>query len=164
MDKIVLKFLNKSTNPNPNFTDNGSSGFDLRAWITRENGGFFDEDQQKFIYILEPLERKLVHTGLYFEIPNDKEVQVRPRSGLALKHGLSILNTPGTVDSSYTGEICIILVNLSNELAYITDGDRIAQGVLCDVNNGYVVELKQIDEITKETERGSGGFGHTGIK
>lgn len=159
--ELEIKFVNKSTNPNPCFADKGSSGFDLRAWITEENGGEYDGN--KCFTILSPLERKLIHTGLYFDLPYDKEIQVRPRSGLALKHGISVLNTPGTVDASYIGEVCVILINLSNEDFVITNGDKIAQGVLCDALNGYKVDLVQIEEITKKTERGDGGFGHSGI-
>ena len=162
MEKIQIKFVNKSTNPNPCFADKGSSGFDLRAWITEENGGKYNGN--KCFTILSPLERKLIHTGLYFDLPYDKEIQVRPRSGLALQNGITVLNTPGTVDASYTGELCVILINLSKLQFEITNGDKIAQGVLCDALNGYKVDLVQIEEITKKTERGDGGFGHTGKK
>ena len=162
IDKIELNFVNKSTNENPTFADIGSSGFDLRAWITEENGGEWLENLQEYCCVLKPLERKLIHTGLYFELPDDKEIQVRPRSGLALKHGITVLNTPGTVDSSYTGECAVILINLSNDIYTIKNGERIAQGVLCEVNNGMKVELNQIDKITKKTVRGNEGFGHTG--
>lgn len=161
--KVEINFVNKSTNPNPCFADKGSSGFDLRAWITEKDDNVFYNGEQWFIR-LSPLERKLIHTGLYFDLPYDKEIQVRPRSGLALKHGISVLNTPGTVDASYTGELCVILINLSNEDFVITNGDKIAQGVLCDALNGYKVDLVQIEEITKKTVRGDGGFGHSGIK
>ena len=160
--KVGISFVNKSTNPNPCFADNGSSGFDLRAWITEENGGEYNGN--KCFTILSPLERKLIHTGLYFDLPYDKEIQVRPRSGLALQNGITVLNTPGTVDASYTGELCVILINLSKLQFEITNGDKIAQGVLCDALNGYKVDLVQIEEITKKTERGDGGFGHTGKK
>ena len=139
MEKIQIKFVNKSPNPNPSFADVGSSGFDLRAWI-EDNDGYF---------ILKPFHRTLIHTGLYFELPNDKEIQVRPRSGLALMHGISVLNTPGTLDASYIGELCVILINLSDEPFLIKNGDRIAQGVLCDALNGYKVDLIQIEKITK---------------
>lgn len=161
MDKIEIKFVNKSTNPNPCFADDGSSGFDLRAWITEKDDSALYNGKDWFT-ILPPFERKLIHTGLYFEIPDDKEIQIRPRSGLALKHGITVLNTPGTVDSSYTGECSVILINLSEEEYVINNGDRIAQGVLCDALNGHKVGLTQIEVITKETERGEGGFGHTG--
>ena len=148
----TLKFVNKSPNKNPTYADEGSSGFDLRAWV-----------EEDYIF-LKPFERKLIHTGLYFDIPKEKEIQIRPRSGLALKKGITVLNTPATVDSSYTGEVCVILINLSNDIFTIKNGDRIAQAVLCPVCNGYDVNLEQVEEITKETDRGSGGFGHTGVE
>ncbi len=159
---LEINFVNKSTNPNPCFADKGSSGFDLRAWITEKDDNVFYDGEQWYIR-LSPFERRLIHTGLYFDLPYDKEIQVRPRSGLALKKGITVLNTPGTVDSSYTGELCIILINLSNKEFIINNGDKIAQGVVCDALNGYKVDLVQIEEITKKTDRGSGGFGHTGI-
>ena len=161
--KQEINFVNKSTNPNPCFADKGSSGFDLRAWLTEKDEHVFYNGSNWFTKLL-PLERRLIHTGLYFDLPYDKEIQVRPRSGLALKNGITVLNTPGTVDASYTGEICVILVNLSNEEFIITNGDKIAQAVLCDALNGYIIDLKQIEEITKKTDRGNGGFGHTGVK
>lgn len=159
---IKLKFINKSPNPNPSFSDRGSSGFDIRAWLNEENGAIWNEDRQNFITTLKPLERKLIHTGLYFEIPDNFEIQIRPRSGLALKEGVSILNTPGTIDESYTGEICIILINFSETNVTIENSERIAQGILSSCYNGYSVDLVITDKITKQTERGSGGFGHTG--
>ena len=160
----TLKFVNKSPNPNPEFVDKGSSGFDLRAWITEENGGKWDETFQNFVEVLKPLERKMIHTGLYFNVPTHCEIQVRPRSGLSIKKGLTIINTPGTIDESYTGECCILVINLSNENVMIENGDRIAQGVLCPVYNGNDVYLGQINDFKKETERGDEGFGHSGIK
>lgn len=149
---MILEFVNKSPNENPSFSDKGSSGFDLRAWVT--------EDE----LILKPLERKMIHTGLYFNVPENCEIQVRPRSGLAINKGLTVINTPGTIDQSYTGECCILVINLSNEDIRIENGDRIAQGVLCPVYNGNDVYLGQINDFKKETERGDGGFGHSGIK
>ena len=159
----ILEFVNKSPNENPSFSDIGSSGFDLRAWITEETEGFLNENN-KYAYVLKPLERKMIHTGLYFNVPEHCEIQVRPRSGLSIKKGLTVINTPGTIDESYTGECCILVINLSNENVMIENGDRIAQGTLCPVYNGYDVSLWQIKEILKETERGDGGFGHSGIK
>jgi dUTP pyrophosphatase len=150
-----LNFVNKSPNENPTFADPGSSGIDLRAWISEEEAG---------VIILKPLERKLIHTGIYFDIPRGCEIQIRPRSGLAIKKGLTVINTPATIDESYTGECCVLLVNLSNEEILIYNNDRIAQAVLCPVYNGYKTDLIQISEITKETERGDKGFGHTGVK
>lgn len=160
----TLKFVNKSSNPNPEFADKGSSGFDLRAWITQDNGGQWDENFQNFTEVLKPFERKLIHTGIYFDIPNSCEIQIRPRSGLAIKKGLTVINTPATIDESYTGECCVLLINLSNEEIVIENNDRIAQAVLCPVYNGHEVSLVRIEEIKKETERGDGGFGHSGIK
>lgn len=150
--KLILEFVNKSPNENPKFVDNGSSGFDLRAWI----------DEGKLT--LKPLERRLVHTGLYFDVPFGCEIQVRPRSGLAIKKGLTVINSPGTIDQSYTGECCVLLINLSNEEIIIENGERIAQAVLCPVYNGHAVDLEQVNFISKETDRGPNGFGHSGIK
>ena len=160
---MILEFVNISPNENPSFSDKGSSGFDLRAWVTEEAEGFLNENK-KYAYILKPLERKMIHTGLYFNVPEHCEIQVRPRSGLAIKKGLTVINTPGTIDQSYTGECCILVINLSNEDITIENGDRIAQGILCPVYNGYDVNLTQVCELTKKTERGDGGFGHSGIK
>lgn len=159
----ILEFVNKSPNENPSFSDIGSSGFDLRTWITEETEGFLNENN-KYAYVLKPLERKMIHTGLYFNVPKHCEIQVRPRSGLSINKGLTVINTPGTIDESYTGECCILVINLSNENVMIENGDRIAQGILCPVYNGYDVSLWQIKEILKETERGDGGLGHSGIK
>ena len=148
-----LKFVNKSPNANPQYAKEGDSGFDLRAWV--------DGDDE---IILKPLERKMIHTGIYLDIPENCEVQVRPRSGCAIKQGLTIINTPGSVDESYTGEICVLAINLSNEDIRICNGDRIAQAVLMPVYNSKQVNLTEVEEITKETDRGDGGFGHTGVK
>jgi dUTP pyrophosphatase len=159
----ILEFVNKSPNENPSFSDKGSSGFDLRAWITEETEGFLNENN-KYAYVLKPLERKMIHTGLYFNIPEHCEIQVRPRSGLAIKKGLTIINTPGTIDESYTGECCILAINLSNEDIRIENGDRIAQWVLCPVYNGNAVYLGRLNAFKIETQRGDGGVGHSGIK
>lgn len=150
----TIQFVNKSPNLNPTFADKGSSGFDLRAWITEENGKI----------VLKPLERKLIHTGIYFNVPSSCEIQVRPRSGIAISQGLTVINTPGTVDESYTGECCVLVINLSNNDVVIENNDRIAQAVLCPVYNGYEVSLVQVTEILKKTERGDGAFGHSGVK
>lgn len=154
MESKVLKFVNKSPNEDPTFADIGSSGFDVRAWIEDNDGKI----------TLKPFERKLIHTGLYFDLPNGTEIQVRSRSGLSIKKGIVVVNSPGTVDESYTGELGVLLINLSNEEVTIENGDRIAQAVLCPVYNGYLTTLHKEYEITKETDRGSGGFGHTGVK
>lgn len=160
----TLKYVNKSNNENPTYADNGSSGFDLRAYITEKNGGTLNVLTNSYEISLKPLQRMMIHTGIYFDVPEGTEIQVRPRSGLAIKQGLTIINTPGTVDESYIGECCILLVNLSDKEIYISNGDRIAQAVLMPVYNGKLVTLEKVDEITKETDRGSGGFGHSGIK
>lgn len=160
----TLKFVNKSPNPNPSFADSGSSGFDLRAWIMQKDGGIWDEDKHDYYIVLKPFERRLFHTGLYFDIPTLHEIQIRSRSGLALKNGVIVLNEPATIDESYTGESGVILMNLSNKDVRIDNNDRIAQGVLCQCINGNVLKLEQTDAITKETDRGSSGFGHTGVK
>lgn len=142
---VEIKIVNQSANPLPHYATEGSSGLDLRANINEP-------------IKLRSLERTLVPTGLFIEIPQGYEAQVRPRSGLAIKHGLTCLNTPGTIDSDYRGEIKIVLVNLSSEPHIIEPGDRIAQLVLQKVEK---VEWKQVDILT-ETDRSQGGFGSTG--
>ena len=147
-DKVAIKFINKSKNENPVYAKEGDSGFDLRA----DEGGS-----------LKSLERKLVSTGLYFELPEGYELQIRPRSGLAYKKGVTVLNTPGTVDTGYRGEIKVLLINLSNEEFTWEKGERIAQGVLSprvSTDYGELIEVKEISE----SERGEGGFGSTGTK
>ena len=160
----ILKYVNTSNNKNPTYADKGSSGFDLRAYITEKNGGTLNLMTSSYEISLKPLQRMLIHTGIYFDVPEGTEIQVRPRSGLAIKQGLTVINTPGTVDESYTGECCVLVVNLSDKEICITNGDRIAQAVLMPVYNGKLVTLKQIEEINKKTDRGNGGFGHSGIK
>lgn len=159
-----LCFVNKSPNADPTYADDKSSGLDLRAWITTFDGTGYDNDKKEFYVTLQPFERRLIHTGIYFDIPSCFEIQVRPRSGLAIKRGLTVINTPGTVDEGYTGEVCVCLINLSNEEQKIYNGERIAQAVLCPVYYGVNVILEKIDEITKTTVRGSNGFGSTGLK
>lgn len=149
----TIKISNNSTNEFPKFVHEGDSGFDLRAYITDGDGTI----------TLKPLERKLIHTGLYVDIPKDTELQIRPRSGCALKQGLSICNTPGTVDSCYTGELGIIAINLSKEQIVIRNGDRIAQAVLCPVFNSFDVNLIEVESICKDTTRGKNGFNSTGL-
>lgn len=145
MDKLTIKIINRSANPLPAYSTEGSSGMDLRADIEND-------------FILQPLERKLVPTGLFIELPVGYEAQVRPRSGLAIKQGITCLNSPGTVDADYRGELKVVLINLSNEPQTIHTGDRIAQMVIQKVES---VTLLQADEIN-QTVRGEGGFGHTG--
>lgn len=141
----IVKIVNKSQHPIPAYATAGSSGVDIRANI------------EKSIQI-QPLERVLVPTGLFFEMPEHIEAQVRPRSGLAIKQGLTCLNTPGTIDADYRGEVKVILINLSNEIQTIQNGDRIAQVVFQLIEK---VEFEEVDTLN-ETERGAGGFGHTG--
>jgi dUTP pyrophosphatase len=144
---IQVKIVNKSHHPLPAYATAGSSGMDIRAFLTEP-------------ICLAPLERGLIPTGLFIAIPQNAEVQIRPRSGLAIKQGLTCLNSPGTIDADYRGEIKVILINLSNEPQTIQDGDRIAQMVFQQVEKAnweWVVELEP-------TERGEGGFGHTGKK
>ena len=148
--KIEIKFLNKSSNVDPDYFHEGDSGFDFRASINSP-------------IILKPLERKLIPTGLYFEVPRGYELQVRPRSGLALKNGVTVLNTPGTVDSNYRGEIKIILINLSNENFIVENGDRVAQGVVSPVLDKVWGELNKVSTLNT-SNREKGGFGSTGIK
>lgn len=145
MDKLTIKIINRSANPLPSYATQGSSGMDLRADIETD-------------FVLQPLERRLVPTGLFIELPVGFEAQVRPRSGLSMKQGITCLNSPGTVDADYRGELKVILINLSNEPQTIHKGDRIAQMVIQKVET---VTLLQVDEIS-ETVRGERGFGHTG--
>lgn len=145
MDKLIVKIINRSANPLPSYATEGSSGMDLRAAI-EEN------------LTLQPFERMLVPTGLFIELPVGYEAQVRPRSGLAVKHGITCLNSPGTVDADYRGELKVVLINLSTGLQTIHPGDRIAQMVIQKVEK---VTLAQVNELNF-TVRGEGGFGHTG--
>ena len=145
---LQTKFTNSSNNSDPEYSKVGDSGFDLRAYLTES-------------VTLKPLERKLIPTGLKFELPPNTELQVRPRSGMALKHGISVLNTPGTVDEGYRGDVGIIAVNLSNEDYTIEPGERIAQGVIMNVIGQNISVLTKTNTLT-DTERGDGGFGSTG--
>ena len=142
---IKVDIVNKSSNPLPEYQTSGSAGMDLRASISES-------------VVLNPLERMLIPTGLFIELPEGFEAQVRPRSGLALKQGLTVLNTPGTIDSDYRGEIGVILVNLSNEKVEISKGDRIAQLVVAEVSRIAWNEK----ELLNSSERGAGGYGSTG--
>lgn len=159
-----IKFVNLSPNEDPSYGKEENSGFDLRAWIKPEEGTQYPYNKEPKI-TLKPLERKLIHTGLYFDLPQGYEMQVRPRSGMALKRGLGVLNSPGTIDSNYTGEIGIIAVNLSNENITIEHGERIAQAVICPIANSINgITLIKTEDLDKETERGSQGFGASGTK
>lgn len=144
--KSLIRYSLKSVNPEPEYAYPTDSGFDLRA-------------NKKVV--LGPLERDLVPTGLFLDIPEGYEIQVRPKSGLAIKKGLSVVNTPGTVDQGYTGEIQVILINLSNETHTIEVGDKIAQAVLCPVMSGKYVNLQRVLDV-KDKDRGANGFGSTG--
>ena len=146
--KVTTKFINNSNNEDPTYAKEGDSGFDLRAFI--------DEP-----VTLKPLERKLIPTGLKFELSPNTELQVRPRSGMALKHGISVLNTPGTVDEGYRGDVGIIAVNLSNEEYTIEPGERIAQAVIMNVVGHRLSNLEKVENLT-ETERGDTGYGSSG--
>jgi dUTP pyrophosphatase len=144
---IEVKIVNKSRNPLPQYTTEGSAGMDLRANLDAP-------------VTMKPMERKLIPTGLFISLPVGYEATARPRSGLAIKKGITVLNTPGTIDSDYRGELCIILINLSTEDFVIENGDRIAQMVISPV---VQARLEQV-EVLDETERGEGGFGHSGVK
>jgi dUTP pyrophosphatase len=145
MSAIEIKIINKSANPLPEYATDGSSGMDLRANLV---------DPQT----LQPFERVLIPTGLFIELPDGYEAQIRPRSGLAIKQGITCLNTPGTIDADYRGEIKIILINLSQEEQVIQHSDRIAQMVFQKVEKGIWIESDQLEL----TNRNAGGFGHTG--
>lgn len=142
-----VRIVNNSKHELPKYETSASAGMDLRANIDKP-------------VVLLPLERALIPTGLFMELPIGYEAQVRPRSGLAAKFGITVLNTPGTIDADYRGEIKVILVNLSNKEFEISDGDRIAQMI---ISAHIQAKLEEVDVLT-ETERGAGGFGHTGKK
>jgi dUTP pyrophosphatase len=142
---MKVRIVNKSKHPLPEYSTRHSAGMDLRANLTEP-------------VCLKPLERALIPTGLYIELPEGYEAQIRPRSGLAIKHGIGIVNSPGTIDADYRGEIGIILVNLSNEEFVVVDGERICQMVITRYEKA---EWVQVDELN-DSKRGSGGFGHTG--
>lgn len=161
----TLKIVNKSPNPYPVYANIGDSGMDLRAWIKEDEEDVAVNSKNGKRYItLKSLERRLVHTGIYMGIPEDCEVQVRPRSGLALKQGLSVCNTPGTVDSNYVNEVGIIAINLSKKPIIIEDGDKIAQAVLTHVYNSNHVRFEIVDKIEENEYRNMNGFGSSGVK
>lgn len=142
---MKVKIVNKSHHPLPEYATPLSAGMDIRAYLSEP-------------VVLKPLERKLIPTGLYISLPEGYEAQIRPRSGLAIKYGITLLNTPGTIDADYRGEIGVILANLSSESFTVNDGERICQMVVAAHSR---VEW-QPEETLDETERGAGGFGHTG--
>ena len=144
---MTIKIINKSTNPLPRYESEQAAGMDIRCNI------------QEAI-TLQPLERKLIPTGLFIELPVGYEAQIRPRSGLALKRGLTVLNTPGTIDADYRGEIGVILINLSNEPQTIEPSERICQMVIAKHEQPTLIEVEELST----TERGAGGFGHSGVK
>ncbi len=144
---IKVKIINQSNNPLPEYKTVGSSGMDVRAFTSEKIS-------------IKPLERVLIKTGLFLEMEIGMECQVRPRSGLALKQGLTVLNTPGTVDADYRGELGVILINLSNKEVFIENGERIAQLVFAKIDSVDWTEVQS----TESTDRGSGGFGSTGLK
>lgn len=144
---MELKIINTSSNPLPKYESAQAAGLDIRAAITEA-------------VTLQPLERKLIPTGLYIELPAGYEAQIRPRSGLALKRGLTVLNTPGTIDADYRGEIGVILINLSAETQTIEPGERICQMVIAKHEQPELIEVTELSA----TERGAGGFGHSGVK
>jgi dUTP pyrophosphatase len=146
-NKMEIKIVNRTRHSLPDYATIHSAGMDLRANL--ENP-----------VVLKPLERSLIPTGIYIQLPNGYEAQIRPRSGLAIKHGISIVNAPGTIDADYRGEIKVILANLSNEDFTINDGERICQMIVAKHERVEWVEVDELDE----TERGDGGFGHTGKK
>ena len=144
---MKVQIINRSHHPLPQYATEQSAGVDLRANIESP-------------IELRPMERRLVPTGLFMALPPGFEAQVRPRSGLAIKHGITVLNTPGTIDVDYRGEVCVILINLSDESFVISDGERIAQMVIARHEQA---EWEPV-EVLSETERGAGGFGHSGTK
>ncbi|MEP6676124.1 MAG: dUTP diphosphatase [Ferruginibacter sp.] len=143
--EVTINIVNVSDNPLPAYATPGSAGMDIRANLKEQ-------------VTLKPLERNLIATGLFIELPEGFEAQMRPRSGLAIKHGLTCLNSPGTIDSDYRGELKVILINLSNEIQVISHGDRISQLVISKVEKAGLIQVREL----KETARGEGGFGHTG--
>mgnify|MGYP000917023009 FL=1 len=144
---IQVKVINKGKQPLPAYATTQSAGMDLRANIDSP-------------ITLKPMERRLIPTGLYIALPKGYEAQVRPRSGLALKHGITVLNTPGTIDADYRGELMVLLINFSAEDFIINAGERIAQMVIARHEQAAFAEV----DILDETERGAGGYGHTGVK
>jgi dUTP pyrophosphatase len=145
MQNVDVKIINKSSNPLPQYATIGSSGMDIRAFIDKD-------------IVLAPLQRALINTGLYIELPMGYEAQIRPRSGLAINQGITCLNTPGTIDADYRGEIKVILINLSDQFVTICNTNRIAQMVIQPVIHANLIEVNSITE----TARNEGGFGHTG--
>lgn len=147
---MICKIFNTSNNDMPAYASDNAAGMDLRANLTDN-------------VVLKPLERRLIPTGLFMELPSDCEAQIRPRSGLAFKNGITVLNSPGTIDADYRGEIKVLLINLSNEDFTIENGDRIAQMVIAKFQQCEIVRVENFEDLSG-TERGAGGFGHSGKK
>ncbi len=147
MQRVPINIINQSNNPLPSYATEGSSGMDIRASLD-------------IALTLQPLERSLVPTGLFIQLPEGFEAQVRPRSGMAVKQGITCLNSPGTIDSDYRGEVKVILINLSNSAQVINDGDRIAQMIIAKTEKAELFLVRQLND----SPRGIGGFGHTGVK
>ena len=147
MSEVSIKIINKSNNPLPSYSTQGSAGLDLRAFLEAD-------------VVLAPMQRAVIPTGLYISLPVGYEAQIRPRSGLAAKSGVTVLNSPGTIDSDYRGEIGVILINLSDRPFVISSGDRICQMVIAKHESAVFAEVESLDD----TERSNGGFGHTGVK
>jgi dUTP pyrophosphatase len=145
-NRVKVKVINRSDNPLPEYGTAHAAGMDIRAWVQQEQE------------VIAPGEVKLIHTGLYIELPVGYEAQIRPRSGLALKQGVTVLNTPGTIDADYRGEVGIILINHGKEDFVIRNGERICQMI---ISKHETAEWEETDSL-EETERGTGGFGHTG--
>lgn len=141
-----IRIVNRSNNSLPNYATKSSAGIDLQAYLAEK-------------VLIKPLQRTLIPTGLFIELPIGFEAQVRPRSGLAIKKGITVLNSPGTIDADYRGEIMVILINLSSEDFVVESGDRIAQMVIASHEQAQWVQVDHLNE----TERGEGGFGHTGV-
>lgn len=144
---VKVRIINKGHQQLPAYATEQSAGLDLRANIDNP-------------IVLRPMQRQLIPTGLYMALPEGYEAQVRPRSGLALKHGITVLNSPGTIDADYRGEIMVLLINLSDSDFTIADGERIAQMVITRYEQSELIEVDELDD----TERGAGGYGHTGVK
>lgn len=144
---MIVKFINKSNNPLPKYETEQAAGMDIRCFLSEP-------------VTLLPMQRKLIPTGLYMELPQGFEAQIRPRSGLALKRGLTVLNSPGTIDADYRGEIGVILINLSDEPQTIESGERICQMVIARHEQPQILEVQTLSD----TSRGEGGFGHSGTK
>lgn len=147
MQKVEVHIVNSSSNPIPGYATAGSAGMDIRANLEAS-------------VILQPMERRLIPTGLFIELPEGYEAQIRPRSGMAIKQGITCLNSPGTVDSDYRGELKVILINLGSTVQVINHGDRIAQMVIAKVERAALLLVEQLNG----SQRGDGGFGHTGIE